>query len=326
MPVHLPSRCHIAATLAVLLALAGCGGGEQTSADRAAVQSATRDDAAVQHLFLPDPGHAALLALASATPAAGATVAGTTLATSGPTGNNVQIDAARDELYVLAGRSVNVYASAATLSAGAAPARSFALPASLRTPRTLFLDAASDVLYVGGDTLAGMGEILAWDFAHTVRGTPATPARALVVDGGLAFFTLDLQRRLLYVASDTSGVQVFADVDTASGLLRPSSSIALLGTGLALDAARDRLYVADMFAGLLLVDQASTGNSVVSGTLGIDDARYVAFDAAHDRVHVSAPDQLYTLEHASALTSGTTLPAAAISGGATTGFGTAAVR
>jgi len=321
--------------LAAAWSLAACGGGTETRGDRAStvdandravVQSTARDASVVQHLFAPDPGRAALFAATSAAPSAGSTVTGTTLTTSGVTGNNVQLDVARDELYTLAGRTINVYANAATLAAGATPVRSFALPASLRTPRTLFLDVAADVLYVGGDTLAGMGEIVAWSYAHTVRGAPATPARALFVDGGLAFFTLDLQRRLLYVANDATGVQVFASVDTAAGLLHPVASIAVLGTGLAVDAVHDRLFVADMFAGLILVDQASTAAPVVSGTLSIDDARYVAFDAAHDRVHVSALAELYTFDHASALSPATAVPAAAVSGGATTQFGAVAVR
>jgi DNA-binding beta-propeller fold protein YncE len=322
--------------LAGVLLLAGCGGGgtevrngDSTAVDadnRAVVLSAARDAASAQRLFIPDPGRSALLALQTSAPAAGSTVSGAVLATPGAIGNNVQVDAARDEVYVLAGRTVSVYAGAGTLAAGATPVRSFALPPSLRTPRTLYLDTANDVLYVGGDTLAGLGEILAWNYAHTVRGTPSTPARALFVDDGVAFFTIDSVRRRLYVANATSGVQVFADVDGAAGMLRPTATIPVLGTGLAVDPARDRLYVADMFAGLILVDQASTATPVITSTVSIDDARYVAYDAAHDRLYVSALGQLYTLDNAGALTPATTLPAPALAHGATASFGTVGLR
>ncbi|MEP6505204.1 MAG: hypothetical protein ABJD97_17830, partial [Betaproteobacteria bacterium] len=251
MPFHartLPPAAAAMASLVAACALVGCGGGTELRSDQATAvdasnrpvaQSATRDVASVQRLFIPDPGRTALLALPTAPPAAGTTVSGTALATPGAIGNNVQVDTARDELYALAGRTVNVYANASTLAADAQPVRSFALPPSLRTPRTLYLDTANDVLYVGGDTLAGLGEILAWNYAHTVRGTPATPARALFVDDGVAFFTIDTLRRRLYVANATTGVQVFANVDTAAGLLHPLATIAVLGTGLAVDPARD---------------------------------------------------------------------------------------
>ena len=323
------------AALAGARLLAGCGGGGVARGagstavdadDRAVVLSAAPDAASVRRLFIPDPGRSALLAGATATPTAGAAVPGAVLATPGPVGNNVQLDPARDELYVLAGRTVNVYAGAGALAAGATPVRSFALPPSLRTPRTLYLDTAADVLYVGGDTLAGLGEILAWNYAHTVRGTPATPARALFVDDGLAFFTIDPVRHRLYVANATTGVQVFADVDTAAGMLHPTATIAVLGTGLAIDPARDRLYVADMFAGLILVDQASAPTPVITSTVSIDDARYVAYDAAHDRVHVSALGELYTLDHAAMLTSSTAIAAPALARDSTASFGTVAVR
>ncbi len=340
MPLHARITSAAATALSALaaaLALAACGGGggAGTSSDQAAAidtdgrpvaQSAARATATTQRLFIPDPGRNALMALATATPAAGSTLTGAALATLGAVGNNVQVDAARDELYVLAGRAVNVYAGAATLAANAAPVRSFVLPASLRTPRTLYLDTANDVLYVGGDTLAGLGEILAWNYAHTVRGMPATPARALFVDGGVAFFTVDAQRRRLYVANAASGVQVIADVDTAAGMLRPLATIPVLGTGLAVDAAHDRLYVADMFAGLILVDQASTAAPVVASTISIDDARYVAYDAAHDRLYVSASNELYTLDDAATLTPTAALPAPSVAGGATASFGTVAVQ
>jgi len=320
----------VAAGLCVAL-LGACGG----EADAPSTADATRDASAqasaaspvaTARLFVPDIGRAALAAVATLDPTPGAALGGVVPATAASTGNNVQVDAARDELYVIAGRSVNVYAGASTLGAAARPARSFAIPAGLRSPRTLFFDGANDVLYVGGDSGDGAGQIVAWSAAHAVRGSAAAPERTLAIAGGVAFFTIDAARQRLYVVNALSGVQVFADVGAADGAVQPATTIPVLGTGLAVDATRDRLYVADAFVGLLLVDQASTAAPVLSATLSIDDARFVAVDAADDKVYVSALGKLYAIDNASALTPATTLAAPAFARSSRSVFGAVATR
>jgi hypothetical protein len=326
-----------AAAIAFLMCalLAACGGSSEGSPPSdsplvddgvATAQSAARNAATSLRLFVPDLGHAALTALATLEPVPGAALAGVTIEASKSSGNNVQIDAARDELYVIGGRFVTVYAHASALTSAATPVRSFPLPATLRTPRTLYLDVANDVLYAGGDTADGGGEIVAWAYAHTVRGMPATPSRALFIEGGVSFFTIDTLRERLYVVNSKAGVQVFANADSVSGLLRPSTTIPVLGMGLAVDAARDRLYVADMFAGLILVDAASGASPVVTRTLSIDDARFVSLDVAHDRAYVSALGSLYVIDNASELTAATTLGAPAHARSFAASFGAVAIR
>jgi hypothetical protein len=303
-----------AAACIALSMLAGCGGeSDAPSSATAAADGVSADvarDAGVlsaaagpARLFIPDLAQRSVATLATLEPDAGEVLPAATLRTAAALGGNVQVDAARDELYAIVGQVVEVYAGASTLKADAAPARSFPLPSTLTAPHALYLDVARDELYVGGDTAHGNGEIVAYPYAHTLRGTPATPARALFVDHGVSFFTIDAVRERLYVVNADAGVHVFADAGSASGQLVAAATIPVLGTGLAVDPAHDRLYVADFFAGLILVDQASTPAPVVSATISIDDARFVSIDTGADRAYVSAQASLYVLDHASALTS-----------------------
>src|SRR5205085_8764632 len=125
---------------------------------------------------------------------------------------------------------------------------------------------------------------------------------------GVAFFTLDVLRRRFYVADAGGAVRAYADVDAARRQLVPIATYPVLGSGLAIDAVHDRLYVADLFAGLILVDHASAPAAAVSATFSIADARHVAFDALHDRAIVSAQRELYVFEHASALGAASAVP------------------
>ncbi len=326
----------IAAPCLALSLLAGCGGDSSPAAPASATASSdgTRDATALSaaadgsgaRLFIPDLAHRGLATLAVPEPDAGEVLPASTLKATAALGANVLVDAARDELYAIVGRMIVVYTGAATLKSDATPARSFALPATLTAPHALWLDVARDELYVGGDTAHGNGEIVTYPFAHTLRGTPATPSRALFVDHGVSFFTLDPVRDRLYVVNADAGVHVFADASTASGPLAAATTIPVLGSGLAVDPAHDRLYVADLFAGLILVDQASAPSPVVAATISIDDARFVSVDSATDRAWVSAGGALYTFDHASALTCATVvgLPATARLAGTT--FGAVATR
>ncbi len=327
-----PSVAAAASACVALAILAGCGGESDTSSTATgtatiAAADDTRDTAVPApaavpaRLFVPDLAQDGIAALATLAPTASEGLPAVTLKANAALGANVQVDAARDELYAIVGHVVAVYAGASTLKADATPVRSFPLPSTLTAPHALYLDVARDELYVGGDTAHGNGQIVAYPFAHTLRGTPATPARALFVDHGVAFFTIDPLRERLYVVNADAGVHVFADADSASGALVAAATIPVLGTGLAVDAAHDRLYVADLFAGLILVDHASGPVPVVSATVGIDDARFVSIDTVADRAYVSAQGSLYVLGHASALTStsGAGLPVSARTAGALLG-------
>lgn len=304
-----------AAVAAAAVLAAACGGGTaDASADGQARGLAVAPSAAQLHLFAPDLENAAVAGFAPRAPGAGEMLAPRVIALQPGIGNNVQLDRARDQLYAISGRHVVVFGDAASLAAGARPVRRFPLPATLRTPRTLYLDRMNDVLYVGGDA-AGGGAIVAYAAAHTVSGISAKPARTLFVEGGVAFFTLDVLRRRFYVADAGGAVRAYADLDAARGQLVPVATYPVLGSGLAVDAVHDRLYVADLFAGLILVDHASAPAAAVSATLSIPDARQVAFDAQQDRAIVSAGHEFYVLEHASALGPASALPAPATAPG-----------
>jgi hypothetical protein len=323
-----PERLGGALACGSLLAfLAGCGGGGDAAAGAKALGAERGGSVqAPLHLFLPDTGRRGLVGLAMLEPDAGQALPGPVVPLPAATGENVQLDRARDELYLIAGRTVLVYAHASLLRPNAAPARSFTLPDTLAAPHALFLDVARDELYVGGDTVHGSGEIVAYPYAHALRGSPATPSRALFVDHGVSFFTIDPVRERLYVVNADAGVHVFASVDTASGPQQPVATVPVLGSGLAVDPARDRLYVVDMFAGLILVDHASAPAPVVRATVSIDDAHQVAIDPARDRVYVSALGALYTLDEASALTDSSTVNQPAVAGSSSAMLGAVAVR
>lgn len=314
--------------LALLSACGGGGGGDASPAAAASPLGVERGGSvqAPLRVFMPDTGRRGLVGLAMLEPDAGQALPRPVVSLTATPGENVQLDRARDELYAIAGRTVLVYAHASLLRPDAVPARSFTLPDTLIAPHALFLDAARDELYVGGDTAHGSGEIVAYPYAHALRGSPATPSRALFIDHGVSFFTIDPVRERLYVVNADAGVHVFASVDTASGPQQAVATVPVLGSGLAVDPTRDRLYVADMFAGLILVDHASAPVPVVRATVSIDDAHQVAVDPARDRVYVSALGALYTLDEASALTDASTVNQPAVAGSPSAMLGAAAVR
>jgi len=108
-------------------------------------------------------------------------------------------------------------------------------------------------------------------------------------------------------------VHVYTNVDTASGALTPARVVSgvVSASGLAVDTARDRLYVADVSAGIRFVGSASASSTTTAGTVPIPNAHFATVDAANDRLYVGAYDKAYILDGASALVDGT-LPKAAV--------------
>jgi hypothetical protein len=118
-------------------------------------------------------------------------------------------------------------------------------------------------------------------------------------------------------------VHVFPNIDAASGTVFAARHM-LLATGVAgvaIDPGRDRLYAADPFGGVTIVNGASTASPVTIGTVAVPNARVVAVDAAQDRLYVGAYDKAYVLDHASSLAAGTLVPAAALVGAPGTSVG-----
>jgi len=265
-------RCRAAAVLALTTLLAACGGGGSPV------------DARPQG-------------------------AATATATAMQARDAVQVDAGRAERYALRDRQVVVQRAADPASAPAGC--SVPLPEVLRDARVLRLDTVNDLLFAGGDAAGGGGVIVAWSLQHTDNGTRVVPARAMFVDGRISSFAVDPLRKRLVVAGADGAVRAYAGADSASGLIAPVATYPVLGSGVAIDAARDRLYVADLFAGLLIVDHASTPDADVSATLSLEGARRVAFDARRDRAVVATGDGTYVFDHASGLTSASAIPAAA---------------
>jgi len=259
-----------------LLALASCGGGG--------------DSPPGSKLFITDGGNHAFVSIINAAPTINSTftidrtvqgsstglgaVGGTPSISSIP---SIALDAANDRLYAATQTSVVVFNNASTANGNVPFSRQFT--ATVTKTNQLFgvnfyslsLDTGNNRLYPADPA----GEVHIFDNASGRTG-PTTPERTITPDLGAVTFTLgfgvaiDATKNMLYVGVATNtfnGIVVFNNASTASTLttpLAPDRQLALAGAGaFHLDAANDRLYVAQ-FNGLVLVfDNASL---LVSGT------------------------------------------------------------
>lgn len=186
------------------------------------------------------------------------------------------------------------------------------------------------VLYVGA---SASGSVLSFNNAASVFGS-AAPDRTLTGLGGPRGIAVDMARNRLYVANPgTSSVLVFDAARTLNGGTAPTRSITGAGTtalraptGLALDLARDRLYVTSGGNNaVMIIDDASAASGtapvgrVLSGaTTGLSTPAGVAVDPSRDKLYVasSAANAILVFDNA-ATVSGDTAPNRRISGAAT---------
>lgn len=142
----------------------------------------------------------------------------------------------------------------------------------LNSPQYVFLDAATDQLYVAN---SGTSSILVFSNASTMSGNVA-PSREItaVKLGGPSDVALDKTRDLLYVV-DGADILSFANATTANGLLTPTQDLALTFAPQAIfvDAANNRMYVADPAGNQIVVfDAVSTLNGGVVASRTISGA------------------------------------------------------
>jgi sugar lactone lactonase YvrE len=130
----------------------------------------------------------------------------------------------------------------------------------LNAPTFMFLDAAADRLYVAN---TGALSILIFDNISAKTGN-AAPER--FISGAATTLisptdvSVDKVRDLLYVADDTD-VAVFAGASTATGDIAPTRvyTVSFTVSGILIDGANDRLYLADSAGQAINVyDSAST--------------------------------------------------------------------
>lgn len=301
--------------ISLVVALAACGGGGGSDTPIAPSQ-----------LFVVDQADAAIASFPSLDVAPGSAPRGRVLTGFPQLGNNVAYDAASDVLYVPSGglgtrpSVVSVIPNASAAQGAAAPARTITLPADVGYPLTVFLDRANDRLYVGGEGTYE-GHVVVIEHASAAQGV-VTPQRDIVINEGVASFAIDRSRRVLYVVNSNMGVHAYAGVDAANGPVQPTRNFGttLAASGIAVDEANDRVYVAGDFwpsgpRGVHWIDGASAASGyAIPGSVAIPGAAWVTLDGAHDRLYVGAGSAAYVLGEASALGAGASAPAAVAMG------------
>jgi len=135
------------------------------------------------------------------------------------------LDVLGDQLYVANwfGDSVTVYPSASTATGNIAPSRTISgALTTLNAPTTLWLDKASDRLYVGN---AIPGTVVVFDNASTATGNIA-PSRTITTGGSPYGLWLDAATDRLYVSDfGANRIYVFNGASTISGTPTPARTI-----------------------------------------------------------------------------------------------------
>jgi hypothetical protein len=308
------SRRNWLASVCCALALAACGGG--SSNDEA-------PQATDNQLFAVDGASGTVYGFSTLTATAGQSMQGHVIGATIDGATRLVVDTARDELYVLGEKRITVYAQASKAGAQARPSRQIELPATALSPNDLKLDAVHDRLYVAV-TAQYDEQVLVYDNASTVKGL-ATPSRTFTPGNGARAIALDVAGNSLYATGSTIGIARYDQIDTAVGQIFADGFLAhvVSGNSLEFDVARDRLYLADSFAGVQIVDKASALPSEPTSTLPITDITALALDKGRDRLYVGARNAAYAIDAASKMTGGTQMPASAVqaaSGVLITGF------
>jgi hypothetical protein len=276
-----------------------------------------------EFLFVAIQGAQSILSFQTQNPAPGTTPQAKVISgIQGFLGEALAYDAANDRLYASTGPNILVFDKASTLSGAVPPSRTIqATSTGILFLSNIAFDKATDTLYLSGsaqyqDVLAIIGN------ASTASGN-VTPAHSYAIASGSRGFTVDMQRKLLYGLGSTIGVFVFdltglqemvGNMPTINQAVRVMTMPALgVMTGLSIDQARDRLYIAGT-GKLAVVDGASTAAGNAANQSFNIPAHSATFDPSNDRLYVGAANSAYIINNASALQSGSTLPATVVVG------------
>jgi len=214
------------------------------------------------------------------------------------------LDKASDRLYVanFSGNNVLVFNNASTINGAVAPSRTIT-SVSIDGPFRLWLDSASDRLYVvnqSGNSIAVFNNASTASGATVPDRTISGPGTYLTSPSAI---WLDSASDRLYVANygGSSQIVVFNNASTAIGNVAPSRTIAGPATtlncsyGIWLDGASDSLYVANTYAGNILVfNNASTANGNIAPARTISGVSIPAalwLVSATDRLYVDSASQ-----------------------------------
>ncbi|UOD28960.1 hypothetical protein INH39_26540 [Massilia violaceinigra] len=269
-------------------------------------------------LFVGDTNNQVLAAFDTLAPVAANTVlSAKVLKVDSYYGYGMQLDGARNLLYIMAGdkagAQIGVFTDARNLSGSVRPQRFIAPAIGVEyVVQSLFLDKANDRLYVGYQEMAmSVRGFMVLEHASTLSGTVA-PSRRFHGTMDTMHFAIDTKRGLLYSKNQRGGglpVQVHANIDKASGELPIAGRFNINGniSGLAIDEERDRLYVGANGAGVSVFvdvskpDPASRIKFTAVPGIGNAADTVLAFDSIHDRLYAGVGSTAYVLEQASKL-------------------------
>ena len=316
----------LAFSLAAVAVLQGCGGSDSTA-----------HTAVVNQLFLEDPHSGKIAAFPTASPDSGTAFSSHVVAgVAGATGA-MAFDPTHDLLYVAVTdastntASIQVFADADMMTAGK-PWRTITFEPGVEAFSVitkLVWQAPTDTLWVYGRNESGLialagGSLVAIANASNVNGqVPEAGTVGVRTGSTTTSFAYDAGRDVAFASGveDASGnlvpgVAVFAAASTkfsTSGLTQPTGTIDIPGAvDVALDASRDLLYVADSQHGLWVVQQAGSATPVLVGPIAMAGVSSVSVDAVTDRLVVGAGASGYVFAPASAITTASVFPAAAV--------------
>lgn len=192
-----------------------------------------------------------------------------------PTGSPTPTPVATGKLYVLDSNSNTLLRFDNALTANGNPTPAVTIVGNNTTfkfPGFMTLDTANDSLYIADTNDLS---VVIYDGISTKKSGDVAPSR--IISGALTFPTdvsLDKTRNLLYVADGTD-IFVYASASTANGTPAPVRDLVapFQLSGIFIDGANDRLYVADQGGNAVAVyDHASTLNGPITANRAVQGA------------------------------------------------------
>ena len=321
------------AMLSSLLGLAACGGSTYGGGGNMPVTTV-----GPSKLFAADSTDSVIGSLVNPDPAAGSLAPDRVIGPTSPYFFNyagfstnirsLALDTTRDYLYVGNGTLVLVFHGASTANGDLIADAKFG---PIGNTGSMFLDAASDRLYVGDD----VNDVKVFSGASTASGTP-TPRHITGVTTPIHGVAVDTTptKNILYVSNENSSTHQISVFENADAVTTAAPSRTIVPTvsavnqpvgGISVDATHDVLYVAPGSTGngIMVFNTASAANGSIppAKTLTITSAPgilSVLVDPANDRLYaVGSNGHIYLIEAVSTLSSGTaTAKDASLSSGA----------
>lgn len=319
----------LAAIVAIFSVACGGGGGDTKQSNPSS--PSTGPVSVKNMLFVSDKEHRVLAGIDTLSPSPNTSLVGNVLSMAPTADGGVAYDVQKDLLYAVAGvlevagNSIVVFEHASTLQGSVKPSRTIhpVLPTAGGF-KDLILDKERDIIYASIDN----GNIAVFKNASKLNGSVA-PDRLIRISA--RSFAIDFKRSILYVKHDHSYSHViyaYSGLDTLGPVITEPKMI-IAGRfpnvdGLALDSARDRLYLGTESKGVAVVENASKAGFVfgsvpnmpttdtptialpINSPVGLASDMTLAFDTNNDRLYVGYRNIAVVVNAASTLTTTTT--------------------